>query len=228
MWHAYCSHLPRIMTFDRPIVLGARASVLAQVQARLVGDALLARHPGLKIEYSFLSSPGDRELDTPLPELLRRGGFTGDLGVALRANAIDIAVHLWKDLPFAGNPLTHIAATLPRADTRDLLLVKRSWLARSHAANCACCLRPRAGAPISRASCSGRCPRNHRASPSCWRAGIAKRASRSSWTATPPRWSWPRPTSIGCSNPRPPNSPVFARACAPCSTPAKSWCCRSR
>jgi hydroxymethylbilane synthase len=116
------------MTFDRPIVLGARASVLAQVQARLVGDVLLARNPGLKIEYSFLTSPGDRELDTPLPELLRKGGFTGDLGVALRANAIDIAVHLWKDLPFATNPLTHIAATLPRADTRDLLLVKREWL----------------------------------------------------------------------------------------------------
>jgi hydroxymethylbilane synthase len=122
------------MNFDRPIVLGARASVLAQVQARLVGDALRARHPGLQVEYSFLSSPGDRDLDTPLPELLRKGGFTGDLGVALRANAIDIAVHLWKDLPFATNPLTHIAATLPRADTRDVLLVKRSWLAgRDHA-----------------------------------------------------------------------------------------------
>jgi hydroxymethylbilane synthase len=116
------------MTFDKPIVIGARASVLAQVQARLVGDALLARHPGLKVEYSFLSSPSDRELDTPLPELLRKGGFTGDLGVALRANAIDIAVHLWKDLPFASSALTHIVATLPRADARDLLLVKRSWL----------------------------------------------------------------------------------------------------
>ncbi|HEY6126357.1 MAG TPA: hypothetical protein VIV63_17015, partial [Steroidobacteraceae bacterium] len=116
------------MKFDKPIVIGARASVLAQVQARLVGDALLARHPGLKVEYSFLTSPGDREFDTPLPELLRRGGFTGDLGVALRANSIDIAVHLWKDLPFATHPLTHIAATLPRADTRDLLLVKRSWI----------------------------------------------------------------------------------------------------
>ncbi|MEO8017526.1 MAG: hypothetical protein ABI769_06915 [Pseudomonadota bacterium] len=116
------------MNFDKPIVLGARASVLAQVQARLVGDALLARYPDLKVEYSFLTSPADRELDTPLPELLRRGGFTGDLGVALRANAIDIAVHLWKDLPFATNPATHIAATLPRADTRDLLLVKRSWI----------------------------------------------------------------------------------------------------
>ncbi|HEV7609673.1 MAG TPA: hypothetical protein VGO61_20225 [Steroidobacteraceae bacterium] len=119
------------MTFDRPIVLGARASVLAQVQARLVGEALAARYPALKVEYSFLTSPADRELDTPLPELLRRGGFTGDLGVALRANAIDVAVHLWKDLPFATNPVTHIAATLPRADARDLLLVKRAWLKSS-------------------------------------------------------------------------------------------------
>jgi len=116
------------MNVDKPIVLGARASVLSQLQARAVGVALLAQHPGLSIEYRFLSSPADRELDTPLPELLRRGGFTGDLGVALRAGAIDMAVHLWKDLPFATHPLTQVAATLPRADARDLLLVKRSWL----------------------------------------------------------------------------------------------------
>ena len=117
------------MTFQRPIVLGARASVLAQVQARLVGAALQTRYPGLQVEYSLLSSPADRELDAPMNDLLRRGGFTGDLGVALRANSIDIAVHLWKDVPFIGHPQTHIAATLPRADTRDLLLVKKSWLA---------------------------------------------------------------------------------------------------
>jgi hydroxymethylbilane synthase len=104
------------MSFDKPIVLGARASVLAQVQARLVGDALLARHPGLKVEYSFIDSPP---------------GFAGDLRAALRSNAIDVAVQLWKDLPFATHPLTQIAATLPRADTRDVLLVKRSWLTGS-------------------------------------------------------------------------------------------------
>jgi hydroxymethylbilane synthase len=132
-WHAACSsNVVRpnltLMTLPSSIVIGARATVLAQVQARLVGDALLSRHPGLKVEYSFLSSPGDRELDTPLSDLLRRGGFTGDLGVALRSGSIDIAVHLWKDLPFATHPLTQIAATLPRADARDLLLVKRSWV----------------------------------------------------------------------------------------------------
>ncbi len=120
------------MTFRRPIVLGARASVLAQVQARLVGNALMARNPGVEVQYSLLSSPADRELDKPLPELLRIGGYTGDLGVALRANSIDIAVHLWKDVPFVGHPQTYIAATLPRADTRDLLLVKKSWLEGRH------------------------------------------------------------------------------------------------
>ena len=117
------------MTPDRPIVLGARASVLARVQAREVGEALRARHPGLQIDYRFLTSPADRELDTPLAELLKRGGFTGDLGVALRAGSIDMAVHLWKDLPFSSHPQTQIAATLPRSDARDLLLVRRDWLA---------------------------------------------------------------------------------------------------
>ena len=120
------------MTFDKPIMLGARASVLARVQAREVGKALQARHPGLDVQYTFLSSPADRELDTPLPELLKRGGFTGDLGVALRAGSIDVAVHLWKDLPFSSHPQTQIVATLPRADTRDLLLVKREWLTGSN------------------------------------------------------------------------------------------------
>jgi hydroxymethylbilane synthase len=117
------------MNSSKQLVIGARATALAQVQARLVGDALLARHPELQIRYQEFSSPADRELDAPLTELLRRGGFTGDLGVALRANAIDLAVHLWKDLPFSTHPLTHVAATLPRGDARDLLLVRKDWIA---------------------------------------------------------------------------------------------------
>jgi hydroxymethylbilane synthase len=112
------------------LTIGARASVLAQVQARVVADALVARHPGLRVECRAFSSPADRELDAPLPELLKRGGYTGDLSVALRARAVDIAVHLWKDLPFGSHPHSHVAATLPRSDARDLLLVKRSWLQR--------------------------------------------------------------------------------------------------
>jgi hydroxymethylbilane synthase len=41
-----------------------------------------------------------------------------------------MVVHSWKDLPTEGKPDTEIVATMPRADQRDLLLVKKSSLPR--------------------------------------------------------------------------------------------------
>src|SRR5690606_8693356 len=43
----------------------------------------------------------------------------------------DAVVHSWKDLPTEENPETFIAATLPRADARDVLLFKKTSLERS-------------------------------------------------------------------------------------------------
>jgi hydroxymethylbilane synthase len=109
-------------------------------------------------------------------------------------------------------PLTHIAATLPRADTRDVLLVKRDWLEGRDRNE----LRVLSTSARRRTNLSGflqwALPTRPHALSSCWRAAIVKRDSRNSWMATSPRWSSPRPTSIGCSNPRPTNSPVCARA----------------
>ncbi len=128
------------MRTPRTITIGARASALSQVQARLVGDALAAADPRVAIRYRFIDAAGDRDLGAPLPALLRAGGFTSELSQALGDAHIDLAVHSWKDLPFtepattrgAGTHLatTHIAATLGRADPRDLLLVRRDWFAR--------------------------------------------------------------------------------------------------
>jgi len=116
------------------LVLGARASALSRVQARLVGDALQVGHAGVDIRYRFAASAGDRDLGAPLPGLLRQGAFTGELSEALREGVIDVAVHSWKDLPLHESRHTRIAATLPRADARDLLLVRRDWLeGRDHA-----------------------------------------------------------------------------------------------
>lgn len=119
----------------RTITIGARASALSRVQARLVGAALRAHDPRLDIRYRFVEAAGDRDLRASLPALLREGGFTSELSGALAAGAIDLAVHSWKDLPFtdpeaapgAATHLakTHVAATLGRADPRDLLLVRR-------------------------------------------------------------------------------------------------------
>lgn len=117
------------MRAPRTITIGARSSALSRVQARLVGAALAAHDPRLRIRYVFAESAGDRDLGADLPALLRTGGFTGELSEALVASRIDLAVHSWKDLPFTEPGMTHVAATLERADPRDLLLVRRDRFA---------------------------------------------------------------------------------------------------
>src|SRR5690606_36426306 len=51
--------------------------------------------------------------------------FTEDFAEDLRAGKTDLVVHSWKDLPTARRPGTRVAATLPRADVRDVLLMRR-------------------------------------------------------------------------------------------------------
>ncbi len=53
-----------------------------------------------------------------------KGVFTQDLREGLLAARYDLAVHSWKDLAIEDNGETEIAATLPRADMRDLLLMR--------------------------------------------------------------------------------------------------------
>ena len=53
-----------------------------------------------------------------------KGVFTQDFRAGLIAGQFDIAVHSWKDLAIEENPDTKIVATLPRADVRDVFLVR--------------------------------------------------------------------------------------------------------
>ncbi|MGE0582909.1 MAG: hypothetical protein AB7P31_12360 [Steroidobacteraceae bacterium] len=122
--------MPTSLHGPRTVTIGARASALARVQARLVGAALAAQDPRIAIRYAFADSAGDREPGASLPALLRAGGFTSELSEALSSSHIDLAVHSWKDLPFVESATTHVAATLARADPRDLLLVRRDRLAQ--------------------------------------------------------------------------------------------------
>lgn len=108
--------------------LGSRRSALAQVQARQVGDALLCLDPGLRIDYRFIESTGDRSTEPNAGLITARGGFTEDLGQMLDHGAIDLAVHSWKDLPPANRVGSTVVATLPRADARDVLLLRRDSL----------------------------------------------------------------------------------------------------
>jgi len=106
------------------LVLAARRSELARIQAFQVGRALEKLNPNIKIEYSFHESLGDKNQNDPLWQMPEKGVFTQDLREGLLAGRYDLAVHSWKDLAIEDGGETEIVATLSRADMRDLLLVR--------------------------------------------------------------------------------------------------------
>ncbi|QDK39151.1 hydroxymethylbilane synthase [Bdellovibrio sp. NC01] len=106
--------------------ISARKSDLARLQAYMVGDALKSKNPQLEIEYRFTESLGDKNLTDPLWKIPQKGVFTEDFMNELLNGDTDMVVHSWKDLPTEPKTQSAIVATLPRADQRDLLLVKKS------------------------------------------------------------------------------------------------------
>lgn len=106
--------------------IGSRKSDLARIQAYAVGNAIKAAHPEVEIQYSFKESLGDINLTDPLWKMPEKGVFTEDFVEDLKQNRVDIVVHSWKDLPTAPRPGLEIIATLPRADARDVFLLKNS------------------------------------------------------------------------------------------------------
>ena len=111
---------------NAPLVIGARRSPLSRAQAAWVGERLGERWPGLPIEYRFISTAGDRDPGTPLPEIGGKGLFTEDLERALREGDIDVAVHSLKDLPTDLPDGLMLRAVPPREDPRDVLVVRES------------------------------------------------------------------------------------------------------
>ena len=107
------------------LVLAARRSELARIQAFQVGRNLQNQNPQISIEYSFHESLGDKNQNDPLWQMPEKGVFTQDLRAGLLAGRYDLAVHSWKDLAIEDDGETVIGATLPRADMRDVLLVRK-------------------------------------------------------------------------------------------------------
>lgn len=110
--------------------IAARKSDLARLQAYMVGDALKKQFPDIEIEYRFRTSLGDQNQNDPLWKMPTQGVFTKDFRDDLVRDKIDMVVHSWKDLPTQIDEETMLAATLLRADHRDLLLVKKDAIER--------------------------------------------------------------------------------------------------
>jgi hydroxymethylbilane synthase len=108
-----------------PIRIASRQSDLAKFQAYEVGNALKKKNPSLDVQYFFRESLGDINQDDPLWKMPEKGVFTQDFRQGLISGEWDIVVHSWKDLPVEQEAGTEILATLPRADQRDLFLLKK-------------------------------------------------------------------------------------------------------
>ncbi|MBR4652226.1 MAG: uroporphyrinogen-III synthase [Kiritimatiellae bacterium] len=82
----------------RIIKVGARGSALSMVQTKSALRLLARFTSGVSWRIVPLETPGDRDLSTPL-EKSAPDFFTRDLDDAVRAGAIDCAIHSAKDLP---------------------------------------------------------------------------------------------------------------------------------
>ena len=103
----------------------SRKSDLAIIQAESVGELLKENVEGEDITYQHKETFGDIDQKTPLKDLPEIGVFTQDIRNSLINGEADIAVHSWKDLPIEIGPETQIAATIERADMRDIFFLKK-------------------------------------------------------------------------------------------------------
>ncbi len=107
------------------VKIAARSSDLARLQAQTVGKALIQSGKVSEVEFNFRASLGDLNQHDPLWKMPEKGVFTEDFLSDLESGACDMVVHSWKDLPTEPRKKTAIVATMPRADIRDLFLLKR-------------------------------------------------------------------------------------------------------
>lgn len=91
-------------------------------QAHEARDRLLAAHPDLAIEIVPVLASGDKVQDRPLAEIGGKALWTKELDAWLLAGEIDLAVHSAKDIETLRPAEIAIAAVLPRADVRDVLV----------------------------------------------------------------------------------------------------------
>jgi hydroxymethylbilane synthase len=105
--------------------VSGRSSDLSRIQIHQVAHAFRSAVPDIEITPNFRESLGDRNQNDPLWSMPDKGVFTEDFVDDLREGRTDLVVHSWKDLPTEPRNWTRVAGTLPRADTRDVLLLRR-------------------------------------------------------------------------------------------------------
>ena len=104
------------------LIIGTRGSQLAMAQTLLVQQRLLAAPECISAEVVRITTTGDRVQDRPLSQIGGKALFVAEIETALRDGRIQLAVHSAKDIPSELPDDMCIAAFLPRADARDVLI----------------------------------------------------------------------------------------------------------
>ena len=110
----------------RKLRIATRQSRLALWQANDVKRRIESTHQGVGCEIVGMTTEGDRNKHSPLPELGGKGVFVKELEQALLDGSADIAVHSMKDVPGNLPDGLTICAICERADPRDALVCSAS------------------------------------------------------------------------------------------------------
>ena len=105
------------------LVLATRKSPLALAQTEMVA-AHLRNQLGVETELLRIVTTGDRQTEWSLEQRGGKGLFTSELEAALVRGEADVAVHSTKDLPGDMPAGLAIGGYMPRADTRDVLVLR--------------------------------------------------------------------------------------------------------
>jgi hydroxymethylbilane synthase len=106
------------------ILLATRKSPLALTQTEMVAAHLRATIPGAECELLKMVTTGDRQAEWSLTKQGGKGLFTAELEQALLRGEAHVAVHSCKDLPGEIVSGLTVAGYMPRADVRDVLVLR--------------------------------------------------------------------------------------------------------
>ena len=106
----------------KKLILATRKSPLALAQTTMVAAHLRAQL-GVETELLKIVTTGDKQTDWSLEQRGGKGLFTSELEAALTRGEADVAVHSTKDLPGEQPAGLAIGGYMPRADTRDVLVL---------------------------------------------------------------------------------------------------------
>ncbi len=107
------------------IKIVSRASALAKIQAKIVGNQLEECYPNLKVEYYTATTVADKNMEINIANSGSVGLFTKDISNKIINKKYDIAIHSWKDVPVEPSTKTEIIGTVNRGDMRDVLIIKK-------------------------------------------------------------------------------------------------------